>query len=1342
MNTNNTNMNRDGLPPQDGDVQVPFAQGDEMDVLLREWHGVNRQKAAEGRDRLLAALRAEEAGARAPAPTAIESKPAPGLRVEGSGAGGWKIWRIAPLAAAAVLTLAVLAPFMLPVTKETAAHAELANLVMCPEGGKLEAYDATGILLGACVLEHTDVAAEISGHVARVTLTQRFKNPHADKVEAVYTFPMSHRGAVDRMSMAIGDRVIVGEVKERDAAREIYEQARNAGLVAGLTEQERPNIFTQSVANIEPGATIAVTLSYVEFVEEKDGEFSFAFPTVVGPRYIPGEPKTGDLLPGLRPRRGIVLQGPASFEFVDRGPGFARSDRGPDQRLLAAAINGAMPIIAPEKIGNEDRWVRFTVTYADGMKEEGMYFDSPIGTATVGYVADRWFAISSAPIAPRQDRGEAEANAEAGAAFSPDTDQVPDASKITPMPVRPGTRSGHDLSISVKIHTGGPGLLGFDSPLHEIVTSERTKRTDGLAQSATVVLKKMSAIPNRDFVLSWKQTAEGVTDQVFTHTGKHGNFFGLMLRPPARVDDAMAVPREMIFVLDTSGSMNGFPIEKSKEVMERALASMREGDTFNVITFAGSTNVLWDKPRPVNEANLAEARALVSRQRGGGGTEMMTAVNAALVQAAGDDDRGVRPLRIVVFLTDGYVGNEMAIIDAVKRNRGTTRVFSFGIGNSVNRYLLDSLAIEGGGAAEYVLLESEGAAAVDRLTKRTRTPVLTDIALEFSDNLSVLDIVPPLTNIPDLFDETPVTILGRYTAPGAGTVTIRGMTAAGPWQRTITLSLPETQPEHDTIATMWARAKIEQVKGRDLRGVQNGTLAAELRGEIVRLGEQFGIMSEYTSFVAVDKLRVTVAGKPRLVNVPIELPAGTNFEGFFGRAVPTGQDDDDRAGRSVELLLREIPEIVRVEAVALNNWGEADRAGAEGAKADNLFLATPAIELSGSVQTDKAADFAPPPAAAAPPAPSRSAAPAPASRGGSSLRPAVDGRALESNAHSALPQMQPRDAAGSEAKKPAGSRGDEAVRYYSMTSRDMPGTPQGEGTSAGQRPEPVRRELRQGLIPHSRSATTGESQERLRLGSDLDGRAQQFGGFESSPAEAVLGLPVAVTVAEPARQNQVQLVVPAQQVARRIGQLAAENRTEQARGLVNELTKAAPSYEVGRGMWMAMNQTKAPEAEQNRQVVALAQQATEELQAAARLMELHRKLDERLWIFATGEGVLPSAGMDASADMASCSNMVDPKSRQIAAQAGVEFRELASGARGFGDGVRVPMAAETLEQGVVVTVLVTSTEPAVLEQLRAAGMIVEDVQAKARVVVGVVPVGRLAEFALLECVRRVEATAE
>lgn len=459
MNNNPNSTNHDDLPPPPGGVdgQSPFAQGDELDVLLREWHDTNRTKAAAGRDRLLAALRAEDAVQPEQPPVAMESKPVPGLRIEGSAAGGWKLWRIAPLAAAAVLALALLAPFMLPPGSESVASAKLSNVVMCPDGGKLEAYDAAGMLLGACVLRHTDVAAEITGNIARVTLTQTFENPHKDKIEALYTFPMSNRGAVDRMSMAIGDRVIVGEVKEREEAREIYDDAAAAGLVAALTEQERPNIFTQSVANIEPGASIAVTLSYVEFVEEKDGEFTFNFPTTVAPRYIPGGPVTSDQVPGLpadlRPRRGVVLLGPAAIRAVDRGPGFSRSYRNPDETLLAAAINGATPIATPTHVADPDRWIGLEVKYADGVVESGQYYDPSAGHIAIGHIGGRWYALPTGHAIPTTDVDGAPASGP-GAAFAPNTDQVPDAARITPMPVRPGTRSGQDISISVKIDTG------------------------------------------------------------------------------------------------------------------------------------------------------------------------------------------------------------------------------------------------------------------------------------------------------------------------------------------------------------------------------------------------------------------------------------------------------------------------------------------------------------------------------------------------------------------------------------------------------------------------------------------------------------------------------------------------------------------------------------------------------------------------------------------------------------------------------------------------------------------------------------------------------------------------
>jgi hypothetical protein len=491
----------------------------------------------------------------------------------------------------------------------------------------------------------------------------------------------------------------------------------------------------------------------------------------------------------------------------------------------------------------------------------------------------------------------------------------------------------------------------------------------------------------------------------------------VQLDPPARVQDIRAVPRELVFVVDTSGSMNGRPITLCQEVMRKAIDQMRPQDTFNIITFAGATNIMWDRPRPNTTANRDEAQRFVASWQGAGGTEMMTAIEAALrqgpvagmsdvltpaqladlpadgrqVAVEADDgvfrseglttnattdraelflrddlsikcspfklpeaylkraaqtlrdesitlkllmrgvwitkngerifevssaemssDSSVRPLRIVMFLTDAEVGNDMAIIEAIKRNRSTTRVFSFGIGSSVNRYLIEQMALAGGGEPEYIYAnqasEEQAAAAVERFNRRTRTPVLTDINVTFN-GVQPLDVLPDLTAIQDLYDNRPLTFLGRYNGSGAGSITIKGQSAQGRWEKTIPIDFPAKQPENSSLPTLWARAKIDDLTGQDLLGVQRGQPSPDVRARIITLGETFNVMSQYTSFVAVDKLRVTVDSKPRLVHVPIELPDQTNWAGFFGEmpalnddARPRLKDRTEENGRSVRRL--------------------------------------------------------------------------------------------------------------------------------------------------------------------------------------------------------------------------------------------------------------------------------------------------------------------------------------------------------------------------------------------------------------------------------------------------------
>ncbi|MGI9014434.1 MAG: VIT domain-containing protein [Phycisphaerales bacterium] len=1008
------------------------SQHDALDDLLRAWHDENAQQARASRDHLLAQV----AGSRKHSQLRTSSSSSPR-----------HIGRITYLRAAAALALVAFVGMMLLPRGSGLMSEAVADVVQISSGGQLEARDDQGQLIGPCPLQHTDVKVDVAGIFTRVTVRQQYANPYDRKVEAVYTFPLSHRAAVDRMRMIINDdRIIEGEVKERQEARNIYESARAAGHVTALLEQERPNIFTQSVANIEPGARIDIEISYIETLESKDGLFTFAFPMTVAPRYMPGyasshDPRAALLPDGLEFRAGVVERSPiasidvqkfdpnpkATLEAHQAGEPAAHLEDQIDlhvvqtdqaitrssnprvaehERIVHRILAHAIPIQSPQsgwrmREGNQSNfWSRpnidFLVHSIDETSEIGQ-----IAGDGLGHIAGRWFwfdvTLFDGEVAAHVSTSR-EGAGNPGAPFAPATDQVPDAHRISPMPVKPPLRAGHDIAITVNIDTGGPAITLLESELHEVTRSDAV---DGNRNSTVVALSNQKEIPNRDFALNWRLDDATIHEAAFVHVdAEKGGFFTLVLAPPARVDDHMVQPRELIFVLDTSGSMSGEPIEKAKAVLTRAIDSMRPGDTFNVITFAGATDILWEQPRANTNENRSTALAWVNSRKGSGGTEMMTAINAALdpgparadgVQRAMSlqdlanlpaDGRGVQvlveagdmgelmidpgitpgrvnlifdranqrqlfaeagafsdfsqlrdgrdqtwiftgqwltragerifvinqatregdarqpasPIRIVMFLTDGEVGNDDAIIAAVKTNARTTRVFSFGIGNSVNRYLLEGMARAGRGEVEFVTQQSDREAAVDRFLGRIYAPVLTDITLEFSDGLTVHDVLPmnEAGLLPDLFDLKPLIVHGRFdarkTVINNGSVTLRGNTPQGPFERTVQLSMPAAAEGHDVVKSLWGRAKIDDVMNQHLAAVQNSTIPEAARAEIVTLGTSFNLMSRYTSFVAVEKARVTVDGRPMLVHVPIELPSDARWEGYFGDDGRLNQD--------------------------------------------------------------------------------------------------------------------------------------------------------------------------------------------------------------------------------------------------------------------------------------------------------------------------------------------------------------------------------------------------------------------------------------------------------------------
>ena len=329
--------------------------------------------------------------------------------------------------------------------------------------------------------------------------------------------------------------------------------------------------------------------------------------------------------------------------------------------------------------------------------------------------------------------------------------------------------------------------------------------------------------------------------------------------------------------MDTSGSMSGFPIEKAKESMKFALDNLNPYDTFNLITFAGDTHVLFEKPVPANRENLQKAQDFLASRNGGGGTEMMKAIKAAL-----EPSDSQQHLRIVCFMTDGEIGNDMAILGEIK-NHPNARVFSFGIGSSVNRYLLDKMAEEGRGEVEYVALDDDGSAAAKRFYERVRSPLLTDISIDYI-NLQVADVYPKRIN--DLFSAKPVIIYGRYTGGGSGIIKLKGKSFGREVVREIPVNFPETEPNHDVLATLWARSRIADLMSKDYAGVQDGNAKPEVKETITNLGIEYRLLTQFTSFVAVEERVVTDGGKPRTIQVPVELPEGMsrdeNFDAEYG----------------------------------------------------------------------------------------------------------------------------------------------------------------------------------------------------------------------------------------------------------------------------------------------------------------------------------------------------------------------------------------------------------------------------------------------------------------------------
>ena len=590
----------------------------------------------------------------------------------------------------------------------------------------------------ALPLKHTDVRAQIVGYVSTVDVTQQFENPFDRKIEAVYVFPLPEKSAVSEFVMSIGERRIRGILREREEAEAIYAEARAQGYQASLLTQHRPNIFEQKVANIEPGHRIDVNIRYFHTLAYRDGWYSFAFPTVVGPRYNP---------PGS---------------------------------------------------------------------------------------ADPVAALPRMPIQP-------------------------DSTGVNVQYLRPGERSGHDIAISVELDAGvSIEAIKASHFIDEVRTDDGT---------ATIQLAHRTTIPNRDFVLDFKVAGGRIKSNLLSYADPEEadqGYFTMMLYPPDDLADLRRHPLEMVFVLDCSGSMSGEPIAQAKAAIISALDRLEPGDTFQVIRFSDNASRFGNEPVAATRRNIQRAKRYVQSLNGAGGTMMIEGIRAAL-----DFPHDRRRLRFVTFLTDGYIGNEAEILRAIHASIGESRIFSFGVGSSVNRYLLERMAVTGRGAVAYLGLDDSGSDVMNDFFGRISHPALSDVSIDWGD-MQVSDVYP--TRLPDLFVGRPVVVTGKYQGE-PGDLTIHGL--AGGERIEFSIRTDGREPVHAFLPQIWARLRIADLMDRRVWATDP---YGELEGMIRQTALDYELMSDYTAFVAVDASQPTAGNYGVTVVQPVPVPAGVRYE--------------------------------------------------------------------------------------------------------------------------------------------------------------------------------------------------------------------------------------------------------------------------------------------------------------------------------------------------------------------------------------------------------------------------------------------------------------------------------
>ena len=599
-------------------------------------------------------------------------------------------------------------------------------------------------------LKETKVSTNINGMIAETYVTQTYANEGKNPINAKYIFPASTKVSVHGMKMQIGDQIVTAQIKEKEEAKQEFEQAKSEGKSASLMEEQRPNVFSMDVANIMPGDTVHIELHYTELISPEEGNYQFVFPTVTGPRYV-----------------------------------------------------------------------------------------SPFGKQNAEN--EKWIA--------------------------------------TPY-LKEGDGKTGKYEIEVKLSAGVP-ITGLTCKTHKVDMDWENET------AARITLSNPEEYAgNRDFILDYRLTGEEVNSGLMLYQGEKENFFLLNVQPPERCDTAEIPPREYIFVLDVSGSMYGFPLDTAKALIKNLVGGLRETDQFNLLLFSGAQTVLSPgSSLQATPENIAKAMALIDSQEGGGGTELAPALKTAINLPLKENTA-----RSIVTITDGYIGGEKEIFELIDQNMDRTNFFSFGIGSSVNRYLIEGIAKAGAGESFVVTDEADALATADRFRTYIQSPVLTNIKIAY-DGFDVFDVEPTVPST--LFASKPIVLFGKWKGEAAGTIRITGMAGGQAYAQDIPVSGIQPLEENGAIRYLWARKKVER-----LTDYGTNDRNEDVKKEVTQIGLDYSMMTPYTSFIAVVEQVRNPDKNSRDVAQPLPLPE--NVSQF---AVGTGYTIGSEPGDMMLILM-------------------------------------------------------------------------------------------------------------------------------------------------------------------------------------------------------------------------------------------------------------------------------------------------------------------------------------------------------------------------------------------------------------------------------------------------------